>query len=130
MKRRVSVILGTRPEAVKLAPVILALRADQAFDCHVCATAQHREMLDQVLTVFGIVPDTMMKLNGLIVVPVALGLSIFSPWVMRMYGTDYGHSWLTLVAAGWTGAIMGIITPVGDVMAASGRMWLGVIKNA
>ena len=58
MKRRVSVILGTRPEAVKLAPVILALRADQAFECHVCVTAQHREMLDQVLTVFGIVPDT------------------------------------------------------------------------
>jgi len=58
MKHRVSVILGTRPEAIKLAPVILALRADQAFECHVCVTAQHREMLDQVLTVFGIVPDT------------------------------------------------------------------------
>jgi UDP-N-acetylglucosamine 2-epimerase len=46
------------PEAIKLAPVILALRADQAFECHLCVTAQHREMLDQVLTVFGIVPDT------------------------------------------------------------------------
>jgi O-antigen/teichoic acid export membrane protein len=49
---------------------------------------------------------------------------------MRMYGADYGHSWLTLVAAVWTAAIMGIITPVGDVMAASGRMWLGLITNA
>ena len=58
MKHKVSVILGTRPEAIKLAPVILALRSDPAFECHVCATAQHREMLDQVLTVFGIVPDT------------------------------------------------------------------------
>jgi len=74
--------------------------------------------------------NTMMKLNGLIVVPVALCLSIFSPWVMRMYGADYGHAWLTLVAAVWTAAIMGIITPVGDVIAASGRMWLGLIANS
>jgi O-antigen/teichoic acid export membrane protein len=87
-------------------------------------------MLDQVLTVFGIVPDTMMKLNGLIVVPVALGLSIFSPWVVSMYGADYGHSWLTLVAAVWTVAIMGIITPIGDVIAASGHMGLGLIANS
>src|SRR5258707_11194100 len=62
MKHRVSVILGTRPEASKLAPVILALRADPEFECHVCVTAQHREMLDQVLTVFGIVPDTDLNL--------------------------------------------------------------------
>jgi UDP-N-acetylglucosamine 2-epimerase (non-hydrolysing) len=62
MKRKVSVILGTRPEAIKLAPVILALRVDQAFECHVCATAQHREMLDQVLTIFDIVPDTDLNL--------------------------------------------------------------------
>jgi len=58
VKLKVSVILGTRPEAIKLAPVVLALRADPAFQCHVCVTAQHREMLDQVLAVFGIVPDT------------------------------------------------------------------------
>lgn len=54
---RVSVIMGTRPEAIKLAPVILAMRADPRFDCRVCVTAQHREMLDQVLEVFQIVPD-------------------------------------------------------------------------
>lgn len=62
MKRKVSVILGTRPEAIKLAPVILALRAHPSFECHVCATAQHREMLDQVLAVFDIVPDTDLSL--------------------------------------------------------------------
>jgi O-antigen/teichoic acid export membrane protein len=78
----------------------------------------------------GSILNTMMKLNGLIVVPAALGLSVFSPWVMRMYGADYGHSWLTLVAAVWTAAIMGIITPIGDVIAASGRMWLGLIANS
>ncbi|MGD0089451.1 MAG: UDP-N-acetylglucosamine 2-epimerase (non-hydrolyzing) [Planctomycetota bacterium] len=54
---RISVIFGTRPEAVKLAPVVLALRDTPEFSCHVCVTGQHREMLDQVLQVFGIVPD-------------------------------------------------------------------------
>lgn len=54
---RVTIVIGTRPEAIKLAPVILALRPDAAFACRVCATAQHREMLDQVLPVFGLAPD-------------------------------------------------------------------------
>jgi UDP-N-acetylglucosamine 2-epimerase (non-hydrolysing) len=61
MKRRVAVICGTRPEAIKLAPVILALRSDPDFQCDVCVTAQHREMLDQVLATFDIAPD--MDLN-------------------------------------------------------------------
>ena len=57
MKRKISVIFGTRPEAIKLCPVVLALKADPAFDCKVCVTGQHREMLQQVLDVFGVVPD-------------------------------------------------------------------------
>jgi UDP-N-acetylglucosamine 2-epimerase (non-hydrolysing) len=57
MTRTVLCTIGTRPEAIKMAPVILALRRDPAFQCTVLATAQHREMLDQVLTLFGIVPD-------------------------------------------------------------------------
>lgn len=59
---KVAVLLGTRPEAIKLAPVVLALRRDPAFDCRVCVTAQHREMLDQALAAFGIVPDTDLNL--------------------------------------------------------------------
>ena len=55
---KVSVIFGTRPEAIKLAPVILALKADGRFACRVCITAQHRQMLDQVLWLFSIEPDT------------------------------------------------------------------------
>ena len=55
---KISVIFGTRPEAIKLAPVILALRGDSRFSTRVCTTAQHRHMLDQVLDVFNIVPDT------------------------------------------------------------------------
>jgi UDP-N-acetylglucosamine 2-epimerase (non-hydrolysing) len=50
-------IAGTRPEAIKMAPVILELKKNSAFDVRVLATAQHREMLDQVFDVFGIVPD-------------------------------------------------------------------------
>lgn len=55
---KVSTILGTRPEAIKLAPVILALRAHPDFVCRVCVTAQHRELLDPMLDVFGIRPET------------------------------------------------------------------------
>jgi UDP-N-acetylglucosamine 2-epimerase (non-hydrolysing) len=54
---RVLSIVGTRPEAIKMAPVIRALAQDPAFASRVLATAQHRQMLDQVLAVFGITPD-------------------------------------------------------------------------
>ena len=56
-KAKIAVIFGTRPEAIKLAPVILELKKDKRFRCRVCVTAQHREMLDQILEVFGIRPD-------------------------------------------------------------------------
>ena len=56
-KRKVCVIFGTRPEAIKLCPAILAMKAEAEFDCKVCVTGQHREMLSQVLDVFGVVPD-------------------------------------------------------------------------
>jgi UDP-N-acetylglucosamine 2-epimerase (non-hydrolysing) len=51
------VVFGTRPEAIKLFPVIAALKGDPRFDVRVCVSAQHREMLDQVLEIAGIVPD-------------------------------------------------------------------------
>lgn len=50
-------IFGTRPEAIKMAPLALALAADERFDAKVCVTGQHREMLDQVLDLFEIKPD-------------------------------------------------------------------------
>lgn len=56
-RRRVAIVMGTRPEAVKLAPVVLALRHHPTLAAHVCVTAQHRGLLDQVLQGFGIVPD-------------------------------------------------------------------------
>lgn len=50
-------VFGTRPEAIKMAPLALALNSDPRFDAYVCVTGQHREMLDQVLGLFELVPD-------------------------------------------------------------------------
>ena len=50
-------IFGTRPEAIKMAPVVKALEAERNIESKVCVTAQHREMLDQVLQLFSIKPD-------------------------------------------------------------------------
>ena len=55
--RRVMVVFGTRPEAIKMAPVVEALKATPGIETLVAVTAQHRQMLDQVLDLFGIVPD-------------------------------------------------------------------------
>src|SRR5260370_35879552 len=55
-RRTIIVVLGTRPEAIKLAPVILGLRESPIWDPTVVITAQHREMLDSVLETFGITP--------------------------------------------------------------------------
>ncbi|MBF0291381.1 MAG: UDP-N-acetylglucosamine 2-epimerase (non-hydrolyzing) [Nitrospinae bacterium] len=57
MKRTILCAVGTRPEAIKMAPVILALKKNDDFNVRVMATAQHRQMLDQVMKVFGVEPD-------------------------------------------------------------------------
>ena len=57
MIKTVLCVVGTRPEAIKMAPVILALKQNSEFRVRVLATAQHRHMLDQVLKVFDIEPD-------------------------------------------------------------------------
>jgi UDP-N-acetylglucosamine 2-epimerase (non-hydrolysing) len=54
---KVLVIFGTRPEAIKMAPVVAALRARAGIEVKVCVTGQHREMLDQVLRLFALTPD-------------------------------------------------------------------------
>lgn len=56
-KIKVMTVFGTRPEAIKMAPLVLALQADERFEVVTTVTAQHREMLDQVLEIFKIVPD-------------------------------------------------------------------------
>lgn len=54
---KVSLIFGTRPEAIKLCPLVRALRAVDGIEPHICVSAQHREMLDQVLAAFEVEPD-------------------------------------------------------------------------
>ena len=77
--KKISVIFGTRPEAIKLCPIIRALKDGGDMDCNVCVTGQHREMLKQVLDVFDVVPDTDLALMQ----PVEAGLrtwNLESPW--------------------------------------------------
>lgn len=54
---KVMSVFGTRPEAIKMCPVVLALKEDPLIESIVCVTAQHRQMLDSVLEVFGVVPQ-------------------------------------------------------------------------
>lgn len=64
--KKISVIFGTRPESIKLAPVIIELKKSSEIQCRVCVTAQHRQMLDQMLEIFDITPDhdlNIMKAN-------------------------------------------------------------------
>lgn len=55
--KRIMLVFGTRPEAIKMCPLINELKSRFVFDVKVCVTAQHRQMLDQVLDFFGVVPD-------------------------------------------------------------------------
>jgi UDP-N-acetylglucosamine 2-epimerase (non-hydrolysing) len=83
---KISVIFGTRPEAIKLAPVILALRKSPGIECHVCITAQHRKMLDQVLDVFAITPDCdldIMRPNQSLAYLTARGVEAINDYLVR-----------------------------------------------
>ena len=61
MKKILSVF-GTRPEAIKMAPLCHALQAEKELTSTICVTAQHREMLDQVLDIFELTPDVDLNL--------------------------------------------------------------------
>lgn len=55
--KKVMLVFGTRPEAIKICPLVLELKKRPSIQTVVCVTAQHRQMLDQVLETFGVVPD-------------------------------------------------------------------------
>lgn len=57
MKKRVMCVFGTRPEAIKICPLVLEMKKREGLEVIVCVTAQHRQMLDQVLETFGVKPD-------------------------------------------------------------------------
>jgi UDP-N-acetylglucosamine 2-epimerase (non-hydrolysing) len=96
MKKRVMCIFGTRPEAVKLAPVVHALRDCQSLEATVVLTAQHREMLDQMLRWFEIEPDfdmdimrpkqTLPELTARVVTGVDGVLTKFKPDLLLVQG--------------------------------------------
>lgn len=97
-------VFGTRPEAIKMAPVVKALAADPYFDAKVCVTAQHRQMLDQVLELFAIQPDfdlDLMKADqtlGDITGSVLNGMqSVFAQWQPDMV-LVHGDTTTTLAA--------------------------------
>ena len=57
INKKILICFGTRPEAIKLAPVVQEFSSRPHFDVKVCITSQHRQMLDQVLELFEIIPD-------------------------------------------------------------------------
>ena len=57
MKKKVMLVFGTRPEAIKMCPLVKELKQREKLEAIVCVTGQHRQMLDQVLKAFEVVPD-------------------------------------------------------------------------
>ena len=113
---RILTVFGTRPEAIKMAPLVKALQACPWADLKVCITAQHRDMLDGVLETFGIVPDfdldimtvnqtlagiTTKALNGLMGV-----MDDFKPSLVLAHG-DTTTTMAASLAAFYSGASLG-----------------------
>lgn len=96
LSKKILTVFGTRPEAIKMAPLVHALAADNRFDSKVCVTGQHREMLDQVLDLFEIKPDfnlnimkvdqTLNDLTTSILVGLKPVLESFKPDVVLVHG--------------------------------------------
>jgi UDP-N-acetylglucosamine 2-epimerase (non-hydrolysing) len=106
--KKVLCVFGTRPEAIKMAPLVKYLEADPNFDLKVCVTAQHREMLDQVLELFDIHPDyvldlikqkqTLNDVTAKILVQLKPVLTDFKPDVVLVHG-DTATTFATSLAA-------------------------------
>ncbi|EPI5812898.1 non-hydrolyzing UDP-N-acetylglucosamine 2-epimerase [Vibrio vulnificus] len=95
-KKKVLTVFGTRPEAIKMAPLVHALALDERFEAKCCVTAQHREMLDQVLELFEITPDydlnlmkagqTLNEVTARILLELKSVLQEFRPDVVLVHG--------------------------------------------
>jgi UDP-N-acetylglucosamine 2-epimerase (non-hydrolysing) len=106
--KKVLCVFGTRPEAIKMAPLVKALELDKRFDAKVCVTAQHREMLDQVLELFDIKPDydldlmkhkqTLNDVTSKILLQMKAVLTEFKPDVVLVHG-DTATTFATSLAA-------------------------------
>ena len=106
--KKVLIVFGTRPEAIKMAPVVKAFQKEKSFVTRVCVTAQHREMLDQVLAFFNITPNydldlmkanqTLNQLSARILKYIDPVLEDFNPDLVLVHG-DTTTSSMTALAA-------------------------------
>lgn len=106
--KKILIVFGTRPEAIKMAPLVKAFKENNHFDTRVCVTAQHRQMLDQVLDIFEIVPEydlNIMKagqdlydITANVLVGVRDVLAEFKPDVVFVHG-DTSTTFSTSLAA-------------------------------
>lgn len=69
------------------------------------------------------------KLNLIVVAPLVLGGALVSPYIMALYGAGFAGAWPTLVVVLATAGILAALTPVAQIIAASGRMWMGSLMN-
>ena len=120
-KKKVMMVFGTRPEAIKMAPLYLALKSlPDTFETVLCVTAQHRQMLDQVLKVFEITPDIDLNLMkpGQDLFDVTTSVLMGMRDVLRQHKPDallvHGDTSTTMAAA-VAGFYLGV--PVGHVEA-------------
>ncbi len=105
--KKILVIFGTRPEAIKMVPIVKALKNDPSFDLKLCVTAQHREMLDSVLSCFDITPDydlSIMKQNQTLVYITAAAIQGLES-VMQEFVPD-----MVIVHGDTTSALSGALT--------------------
>ena len=106
--KKILTVFGTRPEAIKMAPLVKVLADDKRFNSKVCVTAQHREMLDQVLDIFDITPDfdldlmkpdqTLQEITSSILLGMSSVYENFKPDVVLVHG-DTATTFATTLSA-------------------------------
>lgn len=114
-KKSIFIIFGTRPEAIKMAPLVNQFLLDNRFNTKVCVTGQHREMLDQVLSFFDIIPDfdlSLMKpnqnlynLTGQVISGLKPILESFNPDYVFVHG-DTTTTMAASIASFYSGAMV------------------------
>lgn len=105
--KKIFLVFGTRPEAIKMCPLILEMKKRNTMDIVVCVTGQHREMLDQVLDAFGVVPDydlsimkekqTLFDITGNILLSIKEVLEKEKPNIVLVHG-DTSTTFVTALA--------------------------------
>ena len=119
-KSKILIVFGTRPEGIKMAPLVHKMRSDTRFDTVVCSTGQHKEMLDQVMQIFDITPDinlsimshgqTLDEVTARILIKMTEVLESIKPDLVLVHGDT-----TTAMAAALSSFYKG--TPVGHVEA-------------